>query len=96
MYDEWTVMNVYFKSHVQYLSIGNHFTHFYCIFFLMKGLRFGWAIVLFGRDYPGPFFIVIGLIWFFIHIQKLSGLNTKGLNVNVIINEQTMTISPLY
>ena len=36
MYDGWNLINVYFKSHVQYLSIGSHFTHFYCI-----GRRFG-------------------------------------------------------
>ena len=29
-------INVYFKYHIQYLSIGIHFTHFYCI-----GRRFG-------------------------------------------------------
>ena len=36
MYDQWAVINVHFKSHVQYLSIGIHFSHFYCI-----GKRFG-------------------------------------------------------
>ena len=36
MYDGWTVINVYFKYNVHYLSIGIHFTHFYCI-----GRRFG-------------------------------------------------------
>ena len=69
---------------------------FYCIFLLMEGLCFGWAIVLFGRDYPDTFIIVINLILYFIHSHKFSGLNIKWLNVKVIINEQTMTISPLY
>ena len=69
---------------------------FYCIFFLMEGLRFGWAIVIFGRDYNGTFIILIKLIYYFIHIQKLSGWNTKWLYVKMIINEQTMTIFPLY
>ena len=36
MYDGWTVINVYFKSHFQYLRIEIHFTHVYCI-----GRRFG-------------------------------------------------------
>ena len=27
----WNIINVYYKFHVQYLSIGSHFTHFYCI-----------------------------------------------------------------
>ena len=67
-----------------------------CIFLLMEGLRFGWAIVIFGRDYHGPLLILLILIYFFIHLQKLSGRNTKWLYVKVIINEQTMTISPLY
>ena len=67
-----------------------------CIFLLMEGLCFGWAIILFGRDSHGIFLILIRLIYFFIHIHKLSGRNTKCLYVKVIINEQTMTISPLY
>ena len=32
----YNLINVYLKSHVNYLSIGSHFTHFYCI-----GRRFG-------------------------------------------------------
>ena len=68
----------------------------YCIFLLMEGLWFGWAIVLFGRDYNGKFLIVIILIYYFIHIHKVLVLNTKWMYVKVIINEQTMAISPLY
>ena len=68
----------------------------YCIFLLMEGLRFGWVIVLFGRDYNGPFMIVIILINYVIHIHKLSGLNTKLLYVKMNINEQIMTISLVY
>ena len=69
---------------------------FYGIFLLMEGLRFGWAIVLFGRAYHGTFLIVISLIYSVIHLQEVSGWNTQWLNVKVIVNEQTMTISPLY
>ena len=68
---------------------------FYCIFLLMEGLCFRWDIVLFGRDYTDPFMILISLICCFIHSHKVSGQNIKWLNVKVIINEQTMTISPL-
>ena len=68
----------------------------YCIFLLMEGLRFGWEIVLFGRDYHGQFMIVIILIYYFIHFQKVLVRNTKCLYVKVIIKEKTMTISPLY
>ena len=62
---------------------------FYCTFLLMEGLHF-------GRDYPDTFLIGISFVWYFIHSHKISGLNMKWLNVKVIINEQTMTISPLY
>ena len=68
---------------------------FSCIVLLMEGLHFGWDIVLFGRASHGTFMIVIILIYYFIHLHKVSGLNTKWLYVKVIINEQTMTISPL-
>ena len=44
----------------------------------------------------GLFMIVIRLIFSIIHSLKVSGRNIKGLYVNVTINEQTMTISPLY
>ena len=44
MYDGWAVINVYLNSHVQYLSIGSHFTHFYCI-----GRRFGALRVVLER-----------------------------------------------
>ena len=71
-------------------------SNFYCIFLLMEGLHFGWVIVLFGRDYPDPFIILISLILYSIHYYKFSGWNIKWLNVKVIINEQSMTISPLY
>ena len=68
----------------------------YCIFLLIEGLRFGWDIVLFGKDYHGPFIMVIILIYYFIHIHKVARLNTKWFYVKVIINEWTMTVSPLY
>ena len=45
------------------------------------------------RDYHGTFMILIILIYYFIHLQKLSGRNTNWFHVKVIINEQTMTIS---
>ena len=70
-------------------------SNFYCTFLLMEGLRFGWAIVLSGRDYIDPFLIGISLIFSFPHSQRVSGLNIKWLNLKVIINEQTMTISLL-
>ena len=67
---------------------------FSCIFLLMEGLCFGWDIVLFERDYHGTYLIVISLIYYFLHIHKVLGRNTKWLYVKVIINKQTMTISP--
>ena len=51
----------------------------------MEGLSFGWAIVLFGRDYNGTFIIVISLILYFIHSHKFSGRNIKGLYVKWLL-----------
>ena len=67
----------------------------YCIFLLMEGLCFGWTIVVFRWASHGPFFIVIILIHYFL-LHKVSCSNAKLLYVKVIINEQTMTIFPLY
>ena len=46
--------------------------------------------------YNGPFIIVIILIWFYINSQNVLGRDIKWFYVKVTINEQTMTISPLY
>ena len=70
-------------------------SNFYCIFLLMEGLCFGWAIVFFERASHAPFMTVISLIYYVLHLQKVSGRNTKRLYVKMIINEQRMTISPL-
>ena len=48
------------------------------------------------QHYHSPLLIVVRLIYSFLHLHKLSGRNTKWLYVKVIINEKTMTISPLY
>ena len=68
----------------------------YCIFLLMEGLRFGWDILLFGRDSSGKVIILMSLIEYFIHLHKVSGINTQWLYVKVTFTEQTMTVSPLY
>ena len=62
----------------------------------MEGLHFGGAIVLSRRDYIDTFMIGIISILSIIHSHKVSGQNIRWLNVKVIINEETMTISPLY
>ena len=83
----WFLLVQYFLSTISIFS---------CIFLLMEGLCFGWDIVLFGRACPSPFLVVISLIFSIIHFYKVSCRNTKGFYVKVTINEQTMTISPLY
>ena len=48
------------------------------------------------EDFHCSLIIVISSISYFIHSYKVSGQNIKCLYGKVIINEQTMTISPLH